>query len=127
MSSKVVLPLFIRTVSVEAPSNLQEGYTFETVQDGKVMTVKVPPGGVGVGDIFQGIVVSTKNESVVGRWRYDLNSFCRFGAFHPVFLWSFSGCLLCWIGTCSLGIMTCCMPEQVFLAQIMTRLKLVSY
>jgi len=41
------------TISVEAPSNLSEGYVFDVVHNGHVVSVVVPPGGVKAGQTFQ--------------------------------------------------------------------------
>ena len=39
-------------ISVEAPSNLPEGFVFDVVHNGHVVSVVVPPGGVKAGQIF---------------------------------------------------------------------------
>ena len=71
------------------------------------------------GEIFQAIVVSSDatvsavgsyelaDNAPVGHWRNDLFGCCKFGPCHPIF------------------VLACCLP-QILLAQVMTRMKLVS-
>ena len=116
MYTAVAKAVPLETVSVKAPSDLSEGYTFDTVVDGTIMKVKVPSGGVKKGATFQAIVVSLKDEdnayeladnAPTGRWRNGLCSCCKLGPCHPMF------------------ILASCIP-QILLAQVMTRMKLVS-
>lgn len=92
-------------VSVTAPLDLPEGYTFyASTSQGHTVSVTVPEGGVKKGHImlvpFRQVTVS-----VTGRWKDDIFDCWSQGICHPSFL---NAC--------------CC--RFVLLGQIMTRLKL---
>eukprot|EP00579_Thalassiosira_antarctica_P006759 CAMPEP_0201888640 /NCGR_PEP_ID=MMETSP0902-20130614/28095_1 /ASSEMBLY_ACC=CAM_ASM_000551 /TAXON_ID=420261 /ORGANISM="Thalassiosira antarctica, Strain CCMP982" /LENGTH=261 /DNA_ID=CAMNT_0048418951 /DNA_START=61 /DNA_END=846 /DNA_ORIENTATION=+ len=91
-----------RTVSVEAPSNLDEGYTFEAVHEGNTFLVTVPEGGVTKG---QPMVVPFPNDAAggtgftvpTGRWRDGLCDCFRHGCFEA------TCCLSFWCSGMALG------------------------
>jgi len=104
--AKLVNEEGVQMVTVEAPLDLPEGYTFYSSFHNRTISVTVPEGGVKKGDSLSvpHQEVDT-TDVVVSRWRDDLFACCVHGICHPSFL----NCLFC--NTCLLG-------------QVMTRLKL---
>lgn len=98
----------VQIVEVTAPSNMQEGFTFNAVHNGIPFAVTVPAGGVQEGDVIQVPFDPTNTgtaTSVIGRWKDDLFACTRHGVCHP-------SCL------------NACFCGLVLLGQVMTRLKM---
>jgi len=96
----------VQMITVEAPLDLLEGYTFYSSFQNRTISVTVPEGGVKKGDSLSvpHQEVDT-TDVVVDRWRDDLFACCAHGIFHPSFL-------------------NCCCCSICLLGQVMTRLKL---
>lgn len=78
-----------KSITVIAPADLDEGYTFDVSVEGKAIPVVVPPGGVTYGQRFQALSPrsdldehapllsgSGGNSAVKGKWRYGLFDCC---------------------------------------------------
>jgi Cys-rich protein (TIGR01571 family) len=104
-------------VTVTAPANLDEGYTFDAVHNGTTFTVTVPPGGVNKGQILR-VPLTTSSSSpgvtdstfVVpeGQWRDEFCDCCKHGSCEALC------CLSFWCYGIALG-------------QVMQRMKLTFY
>lgn len=95
------------SVRVEAPADLEEGYTFDVVVEGKPVKVTVPAGGVAEGESFEipfSQTESTEETEEAGSWRTGL-------------------CACCDVFTQATFWMACCCPP-VLIAQLVTRLGL---
>jgi hypothetical protein len=77
-------------VEVVAPADLPEGYEFQAVIGGRVIPIKVPPGGVERGQKFQvpfpeqlTTAISGGASVPVGHWRDSLLGVFSYGVCHP--------------------------------------------
>lgn len=122
--SIVIMP----KISVIAPATLDEGYTFEVMLDGQLITVTVPEGGVKKGEEFQIPYDSNLQTIPTGVSSEegddeDEESGSERTSLPPTTHWRQSLCSCCDVVTQSTFYMGfCCTP--VLIAQLLTRLRL---
>jgi len=97
-------------ITVEAPCDIDEGFAFDVIVEGRVFQIEVPAGGLKLGETFQAPLPDIggdplPSQAPTGRWKDSLFDCFKHGFMHPVLWNSF-----------------CC--TQVAMAQIMSRLQL---
>lgn len=112
------------TVRVVAPATLAEGFSFEATVDGKNFVVIVPDGGVKEGQEFE-VPYPVEEKSTMDEDEDEANDDYSTDVSFPRGKWRTTLCSCCDIVTQSTFWMAfaCC---PIYLAQIMTRLKLSS-
>ncbi len=112
-----------RQISVVAPSNMEEGFTFEAAVDGRLFVVTVPKGGVLMGET---IMIPYPNEEdfsdfsanphsiPTGYWRDGPFDLCVHGRTHP------SACCSIICPASKYGSIPCLSLERKFQVSILT-------
>jgi Cys-rich protein (TIGR01571 family) len=125
------------TVDIVAPSNLDAGYTFDAVHDGRVFTVTVPDGGVKAGQTFsvpflprdyeiyaEAVpVVATEATPMTGNHHED-HELPQGVVSFPLGRWRDGLCDCCAQGCCHPSLWNAICFRQILLGQILTRMQL---
>jgi len=79
-------------ITVEAPCDIDEGFAFDVIVEGRVFQIEVPSGGLKLGETFQASLPDIggdplPSQAPTGRWKDDLFDCFKHGFMHPV-LWN---------------------------------------